>query len=172
MDRQERFLKLLLRSEADVRAFIGSLVRDRHLREEVFQEAALTLWQKFDAYDPGRSFAAWARGVAARKVLQQRDKLGRAAVPFSDEAIEAVRAAYDRTETTASPKADALEECVAKLPERSRRLLALRYQQSLKLADVARAVSSTADAVHKALSRLRAALEECVRRRLQVAQER
>jgi RNA polymerase sigma-70 factor (ECF subfamily) len=166
MDNQERFLKLLLRHEEEVKAFIGALVRDRHLRDEVFQETALTLWQKFDQYDPNLSFGAWARGIAARKVLQQRNRAGRAGVPFSTEAVEAVLAAYDRTEARDSPSIDALEECVGKLPERSRHLLALRYRESLKLADIARAVRSTEDAVHKALARIRAWLEECVKRRL------
>jgi RNA polymerase sigma-70 factor (ECF subfamily) len=166
MDRHEDFLRLFLRHQAELHAFIGSLVRDRHAREDVFQEVALTLWQEFARYDSGRSFGAWARGVAAKKLLQRRDRLGRLPVPLSPEAIQAVLDAYDRTEPTDSLRADALHACLERLPEQSRRLLDLRYGQSLKLGQIAERLGATLDAVHKALSRIRTRLQRCVERRL------
>ena len=83
MDRHEQFLRLFLTHQADVRAFIGSLVRDAHAREDLFQEAALVCWRDFGRYDPARSFGAWARGIAANKVKQwwARAKRGPAAFP-------------------------------------------------------------------------------------------
>jgi RNA polymerase sigma-70 factor (ECF subfamily) len=166
MDRHEEFLRLFLKHQADVRAFIGSLVRDRHAREDVFQEVALVLWQEFARYDPNRSFGAWARGIAAKKLLQRWERVGRAPVSLAPEAIQAVLEAYDRTEDTASARAEALQECLERLPEKSRRLLALRYEQSLKLSQIAQHLNATLDAVHKALSRLRTRLQRCVERRL------
>lgn len=61
---RDAFLMLLLRNEAELRAFTGSLVRDRETREDIFQEVALALWQQADRYDPQRPFGAWARGIA------------------------------------------------------------------------------------------------------------
>jgi len=172
MDRQEEFLKLFLKHQADIKAFVGSVLRDRHAREDVFQEVALILWREYDRYDPGRSFGAWARGIAAKRMMQQWEKSNRVPIPFSPDAIQAVVDAFDRTETIASARADALERCLEKLPEKSRRLLALRYEQSLKLNEIAERVNASLDAVHKALSRIRARLQQCVERRLLAAQER
>src|SRR5262249_49497912 len=138
MDQQEEFLRLFLTHQADVRAFVGSLIRDRHASEDVFQEVALTLWQEFHRYDRVRSFRAWAGGIAAKKVLQRWDKTSRLPVPFAPEAIQAVLDAYDRTEASASPRAEALQQCLEELPEKSRRLLALRYEKALKLHEIAR----------------------------------
>ena len=167
---QEQFLRLLLRHEADLKAFIGSLVPDRHARDDVFQEVALALWRAADAYDPARPFGAWARGVAANTILQQRQQGARFPLAFSPAAIAAIRDAYDRTEAAAAaattPRAEALRECVDRLPAKSRELLALRYEHALDAAEIARRLGRTLDAVYQALSRLRAALEECVRRRL------
>jgi len=166
MSQQEEFLTLFLRHQEDVRAFIGSLVRDLHTRDDVFQEVALILWNEFPRYDRARSFGAWARGVAANKVLQRWGKDSRAPVPFPPEAIQALLDAYDRTEIDHSLRVEALQRCLDGLPEKSRRLLALRYEQSLKLGQIAERLRTTADAVHKALSRIRERLQECVRRRL------
>ena len=83
MDRQEKFLRLFLQHQGDVRAFLGSLVRDPHARDDLFQEVALICWRDFARYDPTRSFGAWARGIAANKVKQWWAQARRAPVAFS-----------------------------------------------------------------------------------------
>ena len=171
MDCQEEFLRLFLKHQADLKALIGSLVWDRHARDDLFQEVALVLWREFGRYDRARSFGAWARGIAVHKVLQRWEKTSRLPVPFSPEALQAILDAYERTEAMASAQAEALQECLERLPEKSRRLLTLRYEQALKLGQIAQALGATLDAVHKALSRIRLRLQECVERRLRAAQE-
>jgi RNA polymerase sigma-70 factor (ECF subfamily) len=166
MRSRDEFLKLFLRHQDDIRAFLGSVVRDRGAADDVFQEVSLTLWESFASYDPARTFGAWARGVAFKKVLQGREKSRRIPLAFSPRTIQAVLDAYDRTEA-AAPDTEGLRECISKLPPRSQSLLALRYERSLKLADIAREVGSSLDAVHKLLSRIRLNLQECLERRLQ-----
>src|SRR3712207_6409366 len=138
MDQREEFLRLFLRYEADVKAFIGSLVLDRNLRDDVFQEVALALWRQIDSYDRQRSFGAWARGIAARKILQLRDQDARFPVAFAPETLRAILDAYDRTEEAASRKADALRECLEQLPDKARHLLGLRYERGLPAEAIAR----------------------------------
>jgi RNA polymerase sigma-70 factor (ECF subfamily) len=174
MGPQDDFLPLFLEHQVSLRAFIGSLVRDRHTRDDVFQEVALALWNEFGRYDRARPFGAWARGIAANKVLQRWEKDTRQPVPLAPEAVRALLDAYDRAERAGPPEgleAEALERCLEQLPERSRRLLALRYERSLKLAEIATQLHTTLDAAHKALSRIRARLQECVRQRLAAAQK-
>jgi len=162
----EQFLKLLLQSEGDIRAFIGAIVPDRHIGDDVFQEVVLALWRDKDSYDPARSFGAWARGVAARKILQQKSQDARFPVAFAPETIQAVLDAYDRTEENSSRKADALRECVRELPEKSRQILVFRYEEELSCQEIAIKTGRTMDAIYQLLSRIRAQLEECIRRRL------
>jgi RNA polymerase sigma-70 factor, ECF subfamily len=166
MDRQEEFLKLLFGCELDIRAFIGSVVRSPHDRDDLYQEVALTLWKEFARYDRARPFGAWARGIAANKLMQRFDKTKRAPVVLSPEAIQAVANAFDRSDALASNKALALEKCLDQLPEKSRHLLALRYEQSLKVEEIAEQLQATLDAVYQTLSRLRMRLQECVNRRI------
>jgi len=166
MGSHEDFLKLFLRQQDGIRAFLGSVVRDRAAAEDLFQEVSLTLWETFDSYDVARPFGAWARGVALNKVLQSREKSRKIPLAFSPQAIEAVLDAYDRSDA-AAPDTDGLRDCISRLPPRSQSLLALRYERSLKLGDIAKEVGSSLDAVHKLLSRIRETLQDCLQRRLQ-----
>jgi RNA polymerase sigma-70 factor, ECF subfamily len=166
-DANERFLKRLLGVQPDLKAFIASMVRDRVAADDLFQEVCLALWQSFGSYEPARPFGAWARGVAAKKVLQSFEKSRRIPLAFSPKTIQAVLEAYDRAEPAGPVETDGLRDCIAKLPERSRQLLALRYEQSMKLGDIGRRVGSSLDAVHKLLCRIRENLEECLRQRVQ-----
>jgi len=163
---QEQFLRLFLQHQSDVRAFIGALVRDPHVRDDVFQEVALICWRDFGRYDPARSFGAWARGIAANKVRQGWERARSAPVAFSPETVAALLEAFDRTESQAPPKLDALRACIEELPEKARRLLAHRYQLLLKPDEIARRLETTRDAVYKALARTRIRLRDCIRRRL------
>jgi RNA polymerase sigma-70 factor (ECF subfamily) len=166
VNRPDEFLKLLLQHQTEVKAFIGAVVFDRHLREDVFQEVAVALWQQMDRYDWERPFAAWARGIAARKILQLRDQNARFPVAFAPETIQALLEEFDRTEETSSASVDALRECLERLPAHSRRLLEWRYEQNLACEQIAGKTQRSLDAVYQTLSRIRAKLEECIRRRL------
>src|SRR5687768_4964962 len=96
MDRHAEFLKLFLAHQGDLKAFLASVVRDRGAVEDLFQETSLVLWQKYGEYDPARPFGAWARGIAANKILQERAR--RVPLSFSPSAVRAIREAFDRAE--------------------------------------------------------------------------
>jgi RNA polymerase sigma-70 factor (ECF subfamily) len=166
MDPHEEFLGLLLRHQGELRMFVSALVRDAHACDDLMQEIALVLWREFERYDRGRPFGAWARGIAAKKLLQRWERLGRIPVPFSPAAIQAVVEAFDRREPREGPQAEALRGCLEQLPPRSRRLVELRYQEALPLPEIAEQTGSTVEAVHKALVRIRQQLRDCVQRRL------
>ncbi len=163
---QANFLQQFLAIEAELRALIGCFVRCRQDREDVFQETALTVWDKFSQRPPAQPFAPWARGVAMNKVRQYWDRQGRSPLPFSPQAVEAVVEAFARQEGPAPVALDALEKCLEAIPEKSRRLLDMRYEQSLSVGEIAKRNGVAATGIYKALARLRQRLEDCVRRRL------
>ncbi len=168
------FIKLFLAHQDDLRAFLASLVRNCEDREDLLQDTAVTLWEKFNKFDPNRSFGAWARGIAANKVLQHRGRSGRVPTPFSPQVIAAVLDAFQRREPLNSAESlDALEECMKPLSEGFRRILVLRYVERLPVWKIAEAIGSSPAATSKTLLRLRTSLFDCVERRLgRVQQEK
>lgn len=166
MNSRDQFLSLFLTHESDIRAFIGSIILDRHVRQDIFQDVAMVLWEKFDKYDSAKPFGPWARAIAAHKILQHRHKNSRFPIAFPADAIPAILAAYERKEARPVSEHVALDECVESLPERSRELLQLRYERDLRAEEIAMMTGKSVDAVHQTLCRIRARLADCVKRRL------
>lgn len=160
------FLHLFRRCEADVRAFIGAMIRDRHAREDLFQEVCRTLWEKFDTYDLDRPFGAWARGIAALKLLEARRKNARFPLLFPPETVAVILDAFDRSEESTSLHSEALRLCLEELPERSRAVLKSRYELGHACDRIAEDTGASVKAVHQTLSRLRRALGQCIERRI------
>jgi hypothetical protein len=57
---QQRFLSLFLRSEREIFRYVAVLVPNVADAEDIVQQAAVALWEKFDAYDPTQPFTPWA----------------------------------------------------------------------------------------------------------------
>ena len=65
-----------------------------------------------------------------------------------------------------SARAVALETCVEKLPDKSRRLLELRYEDGASAEAMAETLHSTAGSVRVTLHRVRNLLAECIQTEL------
>ena len=165
-EQHRRFLTLYARHVERLRAYVGSMVRDWHMAEDINQELSIALWESFDKYDPDRPFISWARGVARNKVLHAFRTQRRAMPTLSPEAVAAITAAFERAEDLEESRLDALEQCLEQLDEGSRRLVSLRYREGQPLADVAEQRGASLAAVTKALARLRSRLADCVRQRM------
>jgi RNA polymerase sigma-70 factor (ECF subfamily) len=164
----EPFLPLFLAAQADLRAFIGATVQDRVLREDVFQEVAMALWRSFDRYDSSRSFGAWARGVAVRKIMENRRVRSRLPDYCTLDVLEALSDRFEAQEEQSAwaEREQALAFCLELLPEKSARVMSARYGKGELIEQIAADMGLKVEAVYQALCRVRKQLRECVQRRL------
>jgi RNA polymerase sigma-70 factor (ECF subfamily) len=161
------FLKIFMSKRHDIQSFIIGMVRNSAAAEDIFQEVSLILWNKFDTYDEKYSFKFWARGIASKKVLQYWQKQKKSAVSYSPEFMNSVLAAYDRTESNTENMIDALQNCKEKLPENQADLLKYRYEKRYKLDQIAEAIGKSLASTQKTLSRVRFALQDCIKKEMQ-----
>ena len=113
--------------------------------------------------------AQWARGVAANKILHAIRHQKRVPVAMEPESIEAILSAFERIASQSNDRKDALAECLERLSDRSRNLLAMKYEQDLRAEEIGRRIQQETNAVHQSLSRIRAKLADCIRGRLELA---
>lgn len=169
--RHRRFRALFQQQHRQLRAFLGSALADWNLADDLLQEVAVVLWQRFDEIDDERSFGAFAHGIAVNMLRREFGGRHRRMRLLSPEAVERVAAGFapDRDgtdEDDGDERLQALRRCLDQLTARTRRLLDLRYREGIGLEAVAERVDGNAAAVKKALTRARSQLHGCIERRL------
>jgi len=156
---------LFVQFSPEVRGFILALMPDLSKADDIFQETFLTITRKAKDFRPGSNFLAWACTIARLKVLEAGRRRQGTPHPFSEEVIESLCAAMPEPESE-DEKLRALDECLEELHPHTRRAMELRYEQGHKPGEIAQRLGWTAESVYVVLSRARAALRECVSRKL------
>lgn len=171
MERQQQLMAEFVATRHSLFAFIYGFVRNPHDSEDLFQE----VWLRFSrALAQGveiKDQAKWCRGTARNLILHYWRDRKNDKVVTDPELMELVELAFAEQSTIPDywrARQDALSECVRELPERSRNLLRMKYEQGLSAHDAAAALRQTTAAILMALSRLRRALRECARKKLEI----
>ena len=130
------------------------------------QETNLVLWQKFDQFQIGTDFRAWACKIARFEVFNHWADERRGGLHFSDQMLEQVATHIDRDADYFEARRNALLVCLERISASDRELIERRYQPGMSSGRLAQAVGRPAASLYKTLSRIRKALLDCIRRRL------
>ena len=60
LDRQAEFAQLLATHRDQLFGYLYALAQNFHDTEELFQETTIILWEKFETFERGTNFIAWA----------------------------------------------------------------------------------------------------------------
>lgn len=162
---RERLARSWVAAEPSVRAFVAAAVRGVADREDVLQQVALTVARRFEEYDGKRPFVAWALWLAKSRIIDFYRSQERHRLVLADGMLD--RVAERLAERHGDlPRREALGACLEELPQRSRDLLRLRYDDGLPIDSIAAAARLTPGSVRVTLYRIREALAACIERRL------
>ncbi|MEM7697227.1 MAG: sigma-70 family RNA polymerase sigma factor, partial [Verrucomicrobiota bacterium] len=117
-ERGARFTRLLLEAQPRLFGFVVSLTHDRAAAKDVTQEVGELLWRKFDEFQPGSDFAAWALKIARYKVMEWRRGQSRLPVLLDDEALELIADVSESASVHYEERLIALDQCLGELPDR------------------------------------------------------
>ncbi len=154
------------RAEPSVERFVRSFIRDSMEAEDVLQEVALVIVDRYSSYDSTQPFIGWALGIARRVVWTHLRSKYRDQDLILNNAIDQVSSAFEKLDPHVQDMKDALAHCVGKVSGEGRRALLLRYEEGLELKQVADRLEKSASTISVLLYRVRSALRECVDRRL------
>jgi RNA polymerase sigma-70 factor (ECF subfamily) len=159
---RKRLMALMTRHQRQIFSYIYALVPNRYDAEDLLQETSVVICEKFNDFEDGTDFVAWACQIAYWRIRYSRQKYARSKVVFDQEIVDALA-------QTASEMADELDErhvalgyCLKKLHSRDRELLLTRYEPGCGVEEAARRSGRTIKTAYKALTRLRKLLLDCV----------
>ena len=165
-NRNDKIVELLTGAQQQLTRYVRTLVPNRADADEVLQETNLFIWRNADQYELGTNFTAWVCRIAHYQVLTHRKRQQRSRLYFSDALVEQLAPKAAENAAVQTDEVEAFESCVAKLSERDRALIDLRYEPGATVQSVAAAVGRSTKAVYHALGRIRAWLLDCTQNAL------
>jgi RNA polymerase sigma-70 factor, ECF subfamily len=159
---QQRFLSLFLRSEKEIFRYVAALVPNIADAEDIVQQTALALWEKFDAYDPALPFTPWACRFALNKARQWMERRQRWQTLLQEGLAQEVAQRREELRPELECRLRHLESCLAKLPEEQRTLVEGYYFRRVAIEQLADRSGRTVAATYKALQRIRQSLQFCI----------
>jgi RNA polymerase sigma-70 factor, ECF subfamily len=159
---QQRFLTLFLRSEREVFRYVAALVPNVMDAEDIVQQTALALWEKFDAYDPTQLFTPWACRFALNKARQWIERRQRWQALLDHGLAEELAQRRQELQPEFERRLKHLETCLGELPPMQRTLVEGYYYERANIESLAERSGKTAAATYKMLQRIRQALQCCV----------
>ena len=164
--REEQFVRLLNAAHQRLKAYLLSLLGNRHDADDVLQQASVLMWQKFDMFEPGTDFLAWASMVALYEARNFQRVAARSRLRFNPALLETLAAERLEDARHFDHRLDALDECIEQLDERSRQLLQGVYAENSDVAALAARLGRAKQTLYNRLAHIRRALAECIERRL------
>ena len=162
----KRLLKHFVEEDAVLRAYVYASTRSYSDADDVLQDVWRTLTIKLDHYDDSRPFRPWAMGVARMQVRKWRQEKGRNREIPSTEVLDLLATTAEEHADEIDVRLSFLEECLGKLTLSCRKIMEMKYLQSLRIADIATQMGRNVAAVEMTLVRTRRVLRECMEHRM------
>ena len=162
-DNHDRLATLITDHQRSLYLYIYSLVHRSEDAYDVLQETNLALWRDANRVEAVADFRSWVYRVAFNQVLAFRKRRVRDRLHFDDTLLDQLAGDMQSQGDQTTSHQAALQLCARKLPDKGRRLLAMRYTSALSVRVIAEQLGSTVAAVSKSLYRVRMVLRDCVR---------
>jgi RNA polymerase sigma-70 factor (ECF subfamily) len=159
---QQRFLSLFLRSEREIFRYVAALVPNVAEAEDIVQQTALTLWEKFDAYDSIQPFTPWACRFALNKAKQWVERRQRWLALLEGGLAEELAQRREALRPEIETRLKHLEGCLHKLPAEQRSIVEGYYYRRDNIEKLAEQSGRTVAAAYKTLQRIRHLLQSCI----------
>ena len=163
----QQIVQTLLAARMRVSAAVWVIVRDAQAAEDIFQDVSVKALAADVQFDREPQLVSWALITARHQALNWLRSRKERVVALDETVLELMETQWAREAMRPEgERVEALRQCLARLPERSRRMLQLRYFDEYSCSAVSRALGMKLDAVYQRLSRLHHALRECIEKRL------
>jgi RNA polymerase sigma-70 factor (ECF subfamily) len=166
--RHGQIARLLMQHRTALYGYIYACVRNHADAEDILQNVSVAVTESFDRLNDEAGFLPWAREIARRRILAHRRASGREQA-FDPELLSRIAEAAERVEQSCSSSVhrSALLSCLESLPPRSRKLISLRYEGSVKgMQELADQFGRTVQSIYAQVKRIKQRLRDCVKRRL------
>lgn len=164
--KSEHFFRLYNAAQQRIYAYLLMIIHNHSDAEDLLQETASVLWERFDEFDKTRSFIAWAIGIAKNKALDYLKSKRTSRPCFNDQFYQDISDIARLESENTDVRLKALRSCIKKLSIKNQQLIHLRFEKAVTVKKISQMSEYSADAIYKRLSRIYSSLHDCIHRSL------
>ncbi|QDT67086.1 sigma-70 family RNA polymerase sigma factor [Calycomorphotria hydatis] len=161
--RKSLFTNEFASSYWQVYAYVLTLVPQGNDADDVMQDVAVVLWEKFDEFEPGTSFGNWARAIAFRVARAfARKKTKSLGYGLDEDVLRQLAQVQSGTSELLELRQAYLNECLDRLSADDRNFVFACESKHGSVAELARQQKKPQRKLYHRLDRIRQRLAACV----------
>jgi RNA polymerase sigma-70 factor, ECF subfamily len=161
--KDKQFFRLYVTHQRSVYAFIMANVRNFNDANDIMQEVAMIMWQKFDTLDQkDEGFLGWGITIARNQLYHYFARIRKTRLVFDESLLAEIENQCAEKLKTCPDHIYALQRCLSKLNEPHRQLLMMKFGQQRTIQAISEEVKRSASAVYKMITRIHLALQRCI----------
>lgn len=161
--KSDYFFQLYIKNQRRIYAYILMLVPNVSDAEDILQQVSSFMWERFDTFEPGTSFGAWAVRIARNFIFDHYKRKRRSKIIFSGEMLEIFAERAAESVGQVDNRVDVLQKCLGELRETDRKLMKIRYEEGLKIKEIAKRIGRPVGGLYKTINRIHNLLLKCIR---------
>lgn len=166
----ETFLRLWMKHEPELRAFVRACCPKAQEVDDVMQEVSVAALRKFSTLDDHSAFGAWACLIARYELLTARRRFARDRLVLSEDIVQMLADEGARELPLRQQQLRALDHCVEKLPRERRELALAAYAKGTTIRQIAAELKRTEGSLYQLLARIRKELHRCMQHSIEGAE--
>lgn len=121
------------------------------------------MWALFDQFDVDTDFPAWGIKIARFRILEYRRRK-KSHLQFDDILSQEIEEKVQKRQDRSREYLQYLKYCIQKLNSRDQALVLMRYQDNLKVRDIAARLGRTVQSIYQNITRVQDLLLNCVQK--------
>jgi RNA polymerase sigma-70 factor (ECF subfamily) len=160
------FFQLYIKHQKRIYAYILMFIPNVSDADDVLQQVSSCMWERFDSFEPESNFGAWAIRIARNFVFDHYKSKRRSKILFTDQNFEVFADRAAESSSLMDQRVEFLHKCLEEFKDSDRKLLKARYEEGLKIKEIAQLIGRPLEGLYKAMNRIHNALIQCIRREM------
>ena len=161
--KSDQFFQLYIKNQKRIYAYILMLVPNVADADDILQQVSSFLWERFDQFEAGTNFGAWATQIAKNFILDHYKRQRRSKLILAGDNLEIFAGKAAQSVGRMDQRLEILQRCLHELPIKDSKLLKARYEEGLKIKDIALRIGRPVGGLYKAINRIHHTLIKCIR---------
>jgi RNA polymerase sigma-70 factor, ECF subfamily len=163
LNRNKQFFEFYGRCQYRILSFLFMMVHNETDAEDLLQDTAATMLEKFNQYEQGTNFTAWGMMVAKNKAINFLNKNAKTRPQFRADFYERITEIETKESESYSERAAAMKKCLEKVQDADKKILQMRYEHDCSMKKIADILGRSKTGIYHTLARIHNILNDCIK---------